>query len=617
MTARAKVFRWRAIVPLTLFFVLLAVAAFLLKDRVVKRGAERSLEYLVGAKVDVAAADVRLGEGAVSLRGLQVANPGAPMTNLLEADEIVLDLQVEPLLEKKLHIDTIAVRGVRFGTPRETSGALANPPEGSGRIWREIDAWASQIVIPPLSLEGLGQAIDIAAVQAESLRTIQEARRAGALADSMLATWDARLTALDPRPKIDSARALVERLRAADPAALGVTGVTQLAGDARRTLEAVGGLKGEISALDSTARLGLGQVTAQLDALVDAQSADYARALGLLRLPSLEGPQLSPAIFGEAALSWVRPLLYWVRVAEQYLPPGLDPRRYSGPQRARASGTTVEFPGERATPRFLVNFAEAGLQLGGTGVAAGDYLARVTGLSSAPALTGEPIALLVSRSGAVRGPTDARVFALLDHARVPIRDSLDVVLAGIALPSFDLAPLGARLDLGAGTTSLRLRRTGDQIEARWHWRTPNASWERLSGAAVSADSASIGTRAWAEALLWQAVADVRDVSIDVRIAGDVRRPSLGISSNLGDVVAQSLRRAVGQQVERAEREVRAQVDALVAAEVARANAGVTALGAAVTERIGPQLAELVDLETLLEEEIRRLTRRLPGGITIP
>jgi len=617
VTARAKVFRWRAIVPLSLFVVLLALAAFLLKDRMVKRGVERTGEYLVGAKVDLAAADVRLGEGAISLRGLQVANPDAPMTNLLEAEEIVLDLRVEPLLEKKLHIDTIAVRGVRFGTPRETSGALKNPPAGGGRIRREIDAWASQIVVPPLSLEGLGRAIDVAAVQAESLRTIQEARHARALADSMLTSWDASLTALDPRPKIDSARALVEQLRVADPARLGVAGVTRLAGDARQTLQAVGGLKGQVAALDSTARRGLGEATAQLAALADAQSADYARALGLLRLPSLEGPQLSPAIFGDAALNWIRPVLYWVRIAEQYLPPGLDPRRYSGPQRARAAGTTVVFPGERATPRFLVNFAEAGLQLGGTGVAAGDYQARVTGLSSAPALTGQPIELLVGRSAAVRGPTDARIFALLDHARAPIRDSLDVVLSGIGLPSLDLAPLGARLALGAGTTTLRLRRSGDQIEARWQWRTPNASWERLAGGAAPADSAPIGTRAWAEALLWQAIADVRDVSIDVRLAGDIRRPSLGVSSNVGDVVAQSLRRAVGEQVERAEREVRAQVDALIAAEVARADAGVAALGAAVSERIGPQLAELVDVEALLQDEIRRLTRRLPGGITIP
>jgi len=615
---KPKLFRWRAIVPLSLFFALLALAAFLLKDYFVRRGVEQTGAYLVGARVDVAAADVRLGEGSVSLRGLQVTNPDHPMENLLEADEIVLDVSVEPLLEKKLHVDTIAVRGVRFGTARATSGALKNPPAASGRIWREIDTWAGRIVVPPLSLEGLGQALDVGALQPDSLRTLAVARETRAEADSMLADWNARLTALDPRPKIDSARALVERLRAADPAQLGVAGVTRLAGDARQTLQDVGGLRGQLAALDSTARGGLGDATAQLASLAEAQSADVSRALGLLHLPSLEGPTLSPAIFGDAALSWIRPVLYWVRIAEQYLPPGLNPRRYSGPTRARAPGTTVVFPELHAAPRIQVDFAEAGIELGGTGLAAGDYLARITGLSSAPALTGKPLEILVGRSGAARGPADARVFALLDHVRSPIRDSLDVVLSGIGLPSLDLAPLGARLDLGAGSTTLRLRRVGDQIEARWQWHTPNASWARLTGGPVApADSARIGSRAWAEGLLWQAVSDIRDVRIEVRLAGDIRSPSLGVSSNVGDVVAQSLRRAVGQQVDRAEREVRAKVDALVAEQVNRANAGVAALDAAVTERIGPQLADLVDVESLLQNEIRRLTRRLPGGITIP
>jgi hypothetical protein len=434
----------------------------------------------------------------------------------------------------------------------------------------------------------------------------------------MLEGWNQRLAALDPRPKIDSARALVERLRTADPAQLGITGVTQLAGDARQTLQEVTGLRGQLAALDSTARSGLGEATGQLQALAEAQRADYARALGMLHLPSLEGPTLSPAIFGDAALSWIRPVLYWVRVAEEYLPPGLDPRRYTGPKRAREAGTTVVFPDLHAAPRFQVDFAEAGIELGGTGLAAGDYLARITGLSSAPALTGKPLEILVGRSGAARGPSDARVFALLDHVRAPIRDSLDVSLSGIGLPTLDLAPLGARLELGSGTTTLGLRRVGDRIEARWQWRTPNATWSRLSGQpSAPADSARIGSRAWAEAVLWQAVSDVRDVRIEVRIAGDVRSPSLGVSSNVGDVVAQSLRRAVGQQVDRAEREVRAKVDALVAEQVGRAQAGVASLNTAVTERIGPQLAELVDVESLLQNEIRRLTRRLPGGITIP
>lgn len=614
--ARFKLFRWQAIVPLTLFLLLLALGVLLLLDALVKRGVEDSATYLVGARVDLESADVRIGEGSVTLRGLQVTNPDRPMTNLVQADEIVLDIRKDPLLERKLHVDTVAIRGVRFGTPRETSGALENPPEGAGRIRREIDAWVDRIRVPPLSLEGLGQVINVDAIRADSLQTLAEARRAQTQADSMLESWTARLQALDPRPRIDSARALVERLQSADPAQLGVTGVTQLAADARATLQGLEQVQRGVAALDSSARQGLAVTTAQLQAIADAQAADYRWALGTLRLPSLHGPQLSPAIFGEAALDWFRPVLYWTRLAGEYLPPGLDPRRYAGPKRARASGTTVVFPGRDATPRFVLQHADADLTIGGAGVAAGTYLARIAGLSSAPTLYGRPMELEVGRREGAVGPRNIRVFALLDHVSAPMRDSLDVAVSGFDLPAVDLRALGARLLLGEGTTALRLRRTGDQIEARWTWRTPAASWERLEGATPIDEAASIGSRAWAESLLWQAISGIRDVSIDVRLGGTVRQPTLGVSSNVGDAVARSLQQAVGREVERAEREVRARVDALVQTEVERAGEAVAALQADVSERIGVPLAEIADVRTLLENEIRRLTR-LPGGLRIP
>jgi hypothetical protein len=97
----------------------------------------------------------------------------------------------------------------------------------------------------------------------------------------------------------------------------------------------------------------------------------------------------------------------------------------------------------------------------------------------------------------------------------------------------------------------------------------------------------------------------------------VRQPSLGVSSNVGDAVAASLRAVVGREVERAEREVRERVTALVQDEVERAEAAVTALQTTVAERIGAPLAEVGDVRALIESEIRRLTGRLPGGIRIP
>ncbi len=615
-----SLFRWRAIGPLALLLVLMVLAWLLLLDRVVERGIEETGAYLVGARVDLESADVRLREGSVVLRGLAVTNPGAPMTNLFEAEEIVADVRWLPLLEKKVAVDTVAVRGMRFGTERQESGALDDPSPQSGLVAREVSAWAEGARFPPFSLEGLGQAVNVAAVDPDSLRTLSEARALAGRADAVRAEWDRALATLNPQPHIDSARALVERLQQTDPGRLNVIGATRLAGDVRSAISDLGTLRDGVDALSQTAQASLADVRAQFNALDAARRADYGYARGLLKLPPLDAPDISPAVFGDAAIAWVRPVLYWIRLAEQYLPPGLDPRRYRGPDRPRHPGTTVEFPSETSQPRFLVQHGELGLELAGEGVAAGSYLARVTGLTSDPSLYGEPLELVAQRSQAAVGPRDIRLRALLDHVTAPVIDSLDLALDGFALPSLDLDALGARLVLGEGATRLALARTGDELGARLTFSSPRATWERLAGTEnrePGTEAPQIGSREWAEEFLWRTVSGLREVRIEVQLTGAVQGPALAVRSNVGEAIAGSLRRELGREVQRAEREARAQVDALVSDEVARARRSVAGLETKFRDEIDGALEALGEVGEQLEREVERLTRRLPGGLRIP
>jgi hypothetical protein len=70
-----KLMRWKAVVPLAIFLGLLTIGWWLLLDTIVRKGVEAVGAEIVGARVDVREADVRLGEGAVTLRGLQARCP--------------------------------------------------------------------------------------------------------------------------------------------------------------------------------------------------------------------------------------------------------------------------------------------------------------------------------------------------------------------------------------------------------------------------------------------------------------------------------------------------------------------------------------------------------------
>jgi len=608
-----KILRWKAIVPLALLLVIFGITWWLFSDKLLERSIEDIGAELTGAKVDLEQADLSLREGRVRLVGLQAANPDSPMRNLFEASEIVADVRVAPLFRKKVVIEQASFRGVRFGTERTESGELENPSPESGRLMREISNWSDRVRIPPLNLEGLNTVVDVDAVSVDSLTTVTQARALAGFVDSTRRVWESELRDLNPVPLIDTARVLVERLNSANPLTLGLTGVTDLANSSRAVLTSLTSLDDRVSALDSTVREGMGTLSRSVTGLVDARNADYSYARRLLRLPSLDAPNLSASLFGDMAVARLEPLLYWVNQAERFLPPGLDPRRRPGPKRPRRPGTTVTFPDESGDPGFLIETADADVEIGGAGAAAGAYAAQIMGLTTQPAVYGQPMTVMVQRTGAAVGPSDVRVNLALDHTGAEINDTGSAHVNGVDLPQFNIGGSGIQLDLGQGLSDLSFKRTGDGIEGRWLWSSEQVRWSRGEPGTLNEEQEQQGAAqvfgAFAEDFLWNAVSSLDDVEISVGFSGSVTGPSLRVGSNVGQVVATSLRRELGERIQQAEQMVRARVDELVDQSVGEAEARLAALNSEVAQVVGVRLTEVADVRAELERAIRRIIPR--------
>lgn len=603
-TYRRRVVRPPGIVVFGVFVLVAGTVWWLFADSLVRRGVEATGASIVGAKVDLAFADVRPLEGSVSLGGLQVANPDAPMTNLLEADEITVDLMLEPLLRKKIVVQNLVVTGVRFNTERETSGALEDPDSEAGQIWRSVNAWADQVRMPALSLDGLGGVVSTEALDPDSLQTVRRARSLIGRSDSLRSGWEQRLAALDPRPRIDSLAAVVERLEAFRPSLRNATQVPGLLRDGRGALAALTILQGEVGSLDDAVREGVSGLHAASAGLSQLRAQDLAYARGLLNVPSLEAPSISPAILGGTALTWLKPVVYWARTAEKLLPPGLDPRNRPGPKRARAQGTTVEFPGRAVYPAFLLERGEVGMEIGGTGAAAGTYTALLSGVTSSPALLGRPMELLVGRTAGQAGPAGLTLSAVLDHAGDVLRDSVALTMSGVELPELDLEAFGGRLNLGEGDVGFRLSRVDDRIDARMSWVSTELDW--TGGAGEASADAPRGSAEWAKGLVWRALTGMERVEVEMGLNGNLTDPGISISSNLGEAVASSLRRELGREIEAAEARVRAEVDGHIQPLVTQARARVDALDAELGERITARRREIEDLRARLEARLGSL-----------
>jgi ElaB/YqjD/DUF883 family membrane-anchored ribosome-binding protein len=114
-----------------------------------------------------------------------------------------------------------------------------------------------------------------------------------------------------------------------------------------------------------------------------------------------------------------------------------------------------------------------------------------------------------------------------------------------------------------------------------------------------------------EDALWRALARIDSVEIEARFTGAVRRPTLTIRTNIADAVAAALEAQVGDEVRRAEREIRGRVDALVADAERRVRSEADRVRGQAESRLAEERARLEAERAALEQRLRELVR-IPG-----
>jgi uncharacterized protein (TIGR03545 family) len=603
-----KIFRWKAIGPLALLLVLIAVLLWLFAEPIAKDTTEEEGTELLGTQVDIGKLDIIADEASVDLRELQIADPFDPDRNLVEAAEIRLKLNPLALAEKKFVVDSFRLGGMRFGTERKTP---ARPVGGGGfapQALRAVRQWSQQFDVPILQLTPI-DTIRQLVLNPTQLTTVKTAQEVAARADSSRRALDQSFQRLDVTGTVDTARGLVQRLRAINPRQLGMDGTRRAIEDARASLKRLEDAKKRLGSLEQEVKGGVGALASSLETLDQARRKDYAFARSLLKLPSFSAPEIGEAFFGKVSIDRFQQALYYSELARHYMPPGLLPREDPGPQRLRASGKSVRFPKEREWPKFLVQLGQLDLAIGGDSPLRGAYEAMVQGLTSDPSLYGKPTTVRTKRTAEGSTIASIDVRAVVDHVRPDrVKDSASARLRGVKLPSFTVPGLPFQVKPGTGGADLTFALRNQELSGRWSINSDQVAWALDSTGRRLNDL---------EGVVWRVLSGLKELSVDARMSGSLRSPKLSVSSNLDRAIAQRLEAVLGEEVAKAEKMVRAKVDSVVAAKVEPVKRQVADARTQAEQRLGSEQKRLDEVEQQLQAEIKRLAGGLGPEIKLP
>jgi uncharacterized protein (TIGR03545 family) len=371
---RSKLVRWQGLVIFVVLAALVAGLWLLFVDRTAERAIESAGTAIVGAKVELDKADVSLSPLGLTLLGLKVTNPNAPMTNAVEVGRIAFHMDGPNALRRKIIIEEMSVEDVRLNTPRKTSGAVASTGPSPFEQLAELPSF----VIPNVK--------DALEKEKADLQSLKLVSAAVADAESARARWADRLKELDAAADVEKYQKRYEALKAK----AGKVTVGNLLGGSKDLLALQKEVRADIQAVTEAKKEFAADLGALRKIAAEAPAAvrdDARRIVDKYSLTPSGLANISRLLFGPKIAAGVRSALQW----NERLSPLIDRVKEKIKGRevvkpVRAKGLDVRFREDRPLPDFLARLAKVSVSL-----PQGTFAGRIENMTSDPDILGAPL----------------------------------------------------------------------------------------------------------------------------------------------------------------------------------------------------------------------------------
>lgn len=508
--------------------VLVAIIALLMIDGIIEKNVEKYGTQAVGARVDLAGADLSLFPLGVTLTGLEVTNPDSPMENAVKAATIKFTLDAMPLLEKKVIIDDMTMDRVQFNTPRQASGAVPGlTPTAEDKAKEKAASRCGAVAMPALGLSDVSSILS-----SEKLESLDAVKAVKADIATQQTAWKKKLGGLPDQEKLESYKARFEKLTGGGGQLGGFLtaagDIQNIQKDIQRDLDA---LKNAQNNLNSE----IAVLNRKIDRLAANPMADVNRLADKYALSPQSLSNMSRVLMGDQMCQWVQKALGWY---DRFKKPG------TGKQ-------TPEVKSEAAgdIPFVLVRKAEASVVL-----KSGTIKGVFKDITTMPQQLGKPTTFELAGQK-LDGLDLIKVLGSLDHSN-PAQsiNTLKGIVQGYLLENFKLpADTGVPIVIKKAIADLEIDSSlrGEDLAA-------------LITAALKQTSLSVDTSAQASPLvkaLGGALEDLSTLTANADVNGTLENYIVTVKSDVDRILKSAMGKVVHQQTAALKKQLKTQISA--------------------------------------------------------
>ncbi|NNG01787.1 MAG: TIGR03545 family protein [Desulfobacteraceae bacterium] len=581
-----KWIRWKGIIPFICITALVLVFWVVFLDAIVERIIESFGTKAVGAKVELSDADVSLFPAGLSLSGLSVTNPEAPMTNAVEVAQMDLSIDTRALLRRKVIIDEISMDGVRLNTARKSSGAIRKGRKkdtaGETERFKKVleKAGCAELTLPSFKTPDISKLL--ADEQLQSLQIIQNFQ---SRLDTEKQKLNKTLDTLPDEKTFADYQARIEKLQGGNTSISsllgGATEVVALKKDIQKDIDR---LNTEVKSFNTTMK----GFNTQFSQLSKAPRDDIQRLKDKYALSPKGMANLSQTLLGARFCDWWEKGYHWYQRVKPYVNrPG---KKGPGPETVtpvRGKGVDVKFAEHNPQPDFLIRLTRVNVKLD-----LGDITGIIENITAEQHIAGKPTTFRFLGQ-AMKGMKAFSAIGEMNHVNPGNpKYGIDMNLKAYELADFVISKtkvLPVTIQKALADLDLEFSLAGSDLSARMN--TGFSAVKMISD--VEADAGAVVDAIGA------ALSGIDKFGLKALVDGTIEDYTIDIRSDLDKVLSSAVGDLVQKEAGKITAEIEKQVLAKVSGPMAEANQNLGALGP-----IGSELTKrLTSGQTLLKKEL--------------